>query len=171
MPSLHANAYGQVSYDKEHQDLKAAMALIGLIASKSTHLPRGVVARLLAHHNVPAEDIAHLGVWELAATLLDVYLRSLPLKSMLVIAGALSHLDPRTYHCARANVPVPAELQRMIFPWLEEYVEQLGPDVSSYPHPHTTSGFIRLLRWFREVILQVGIQSEQGSIPVDVCYR
>ena len=156
-----------ISYSQEYALLKRVFRYLGYQFTKTTHLFRGAGSRHLSEIGVEYHQISSLGVWEDGERLQSHYLTGMPLQAMLGIAGVenFNARDRPVYLCPRSDVPVPKELSRMIFPFLDRYIEEREDGSgSTYPalrdpglfdKPKTAEHFLFVLYWMRDVIIQV----------------
>ncbi|GEQ70446.1 hypothetical protein JCM33374_g4123 [Metschnikowia sp. JCM 33374] len=135
----HANTLATAFFDS-----------IGFKSIKKTHAGRKNQAENADAFGVPLAQIRRAGRWDL-----DV----LEERYTSCFAHAFIHFsagfrEDEQYYIAR-DIPVPEELQRMIFPWLEEVSEQVeNRSKSEKARDGTVPDFLDLLQKFRSIVIQ-----------------
>lgn len=81
------------------------------------------------------------------------YLTTLPWSFMRAMAG-FDPLDNRSYFVPRATVKPPSELLSKIFPDLDHWKKEFENETSDVERTIAADGFLALMTWLREVILQ-----------------
>lgn len=127
--------------------MKSALVDAGISSSKATHAMRGCALRLMPF--VDEAKKAQLGRW--ASGAMDKCYADLPLEALMTLAG----FEKAPYFIARAGVEPPEELQKMIFPELDEHIDLLRRGI----HPDgddniTLNCFVKTFQFLRIVILQ-----------------
>ena len=143
-----------IKYESELASAKEAMAAVGMITDKKTHLWRGVLARMLAEMGVSLSQIAQHQIWDLDAVMLKKYITSLPVEATLGAAGMWG-FQQRYYICPRTELEPPEELRSLIFPFIDEHLAAIIDHPDHYQKPLSTGLFLQVLAWFRDVLLQV----------------
>ena len=130
---------------------------IGIQSTKKTHATRKQAARHAEVEGVKEAQIRRAGRWN-NDTMSGVYLTQLPRKFMRVMAG---FRDERgSFFLPRASVEPPPELTRLIWPEVDEWLAKMdafrpGSKCNQVQRLDLAgSGFLRLLRVLRTVILQ-----------------
>jgi hypothetical protein len=149
----------ELSYPTQLQETWRVFGAAGLVASKKTHLPRRVGAQDAETHGTSLAQISQAGRWN-QSVLCQAYLTHLPRQFMRVVAGFSA--SSGDYFLARAAHEPPYELQKQLWPWIEEWESRFearacrrrwaqgGLDEDDL----AADGFLKLLRRLRVVLLQ-----------------
>lgn len=106
-----------------HSDfVKAAFKSLGINATATTHVSRAAGARMAELAGASEAQIRRLGRWT-AGAMEGAYLTSLPREAMRAMAGFPPAAG--SYYIARAAIEPCAELQRMVFPFVEEWITRI----------------------------------------------
>ncbi|SDA02405.1 BZ3501_MvSof-1269-A2-R1_Chr12-3g03580 [Microbotryum saponariae] len=124
-------------------------------SSHTTHLSRIAGAQMSAERGANEADTKALGGWS-DGTFRSVYQRGDPTTSFIALAGFNGKFPERYYVARDIEADVPDDLQRLIFPWVEaalaEFEERFEAD--ELCQDKALVGHLKLLQWFRLVILQ-----------------
>src|SRR3569833_888053 len=149
----------ELSYSTQLQETWKVFEAVGIITAKKTHLPRRVEARNAETYGTSVAQISQAGRWN-QSVLCQAYLTHLPREFMRIVAGFTK--TPGDYFLPRAVCEPPAELQKQIWPWIDEWEPRFEacarrcrwhqggldePDLAG-------DGFLKLLRYLRVVLLQ-----------------
>ena len=135
----------------------------GVVSDHKSHVTRGCASRIAELKGISEDQIRRLGHWQ-AGAMERHYLSALPRQGMRGMAGCRS-LEPGRYFLKRSLTTPSDELQRQIFPQLEDWMErhERGQDIEQ---SLSCKGFLNLLKYLRVVVLQdaVVLQQEHPSL-------
>lgn len=134
--------------------LSKVFKVLRIVSSAIGHFGRKNGPLRLEFEEIAPEIINCLGMWD-PNTQQKAYSAKIPTKALRVMAG---FQDADSYFVPRTNVVPPENLQKMIFPFIEEEMERL---VHLFDHSNgkkdekaTAMGTLKLWKDLREVILQ-----------------
>ena len=152
-----------ISYCAIHDAFKTQLKLHEVATTKITHIGRksGAVHAELA--GLDEGEIKRLGRWN-ADALERSYLSPLPRQGILVMSG---HSKDAKYFLKRDCVEPSEQLQKLVFPWIEEKEEQIKA-INNGSIPLGIHHLFETLRWFRTVILQdaVVLMAQQADLEM-----
>ncbi|OXB36562.1 hypothetical protein J007_03693 [Cryptococcus neoformans] len=144
-PSLKIARTGITS----HSLCLATLRSCGIHCRASTHTSRKWGAQLAEDGGAPEEDIMRQGRW-CTKVMETVYLSKFPLKALRSLAGFPKKKG--SYYLPR-DMEVPQELIENVFPWVDAAEAELfDPDRSQ--GDKAGRAFIKLMDWFRSVLIQ-----------------
>lgn len=149
-----------LSYNSQRDWVAKAFAYAGIISQKKTHIGRSAGAKMAELKGVSEEQIRRAGRWN-QDQMVGCYLNSLPREFMRSMAGHPSQMG--CFEIRRAAIAPPPELLSLIWPGLDAWKGQFGPQ----PHQVNdlaASGVTNLLLYLREVILQDSV-ALRGMFP------
>jgi Centromere DNA-binding protein complex CBF3 subunit, domain 2 len=160
-----------LSYDTQLTWISNCFKANDVTSLKKTHAGRGQGARDAETLGVSEEQIRRAGRWNSDA-MSNCYLTNIPNHFVRAAAGFNPHTTG-DYLIPRANVPVPEELVRRIWPWVDQWLawftaadsdaDSLLPDISDGSDPEVGfaerndlagQGFLRLLQHLRTILIQ-----------------
>ncbi|UOH84615.1 hypothetical protein LQV05_001423 [Cryptococcus neoformans] len=145
---------GQIQYstllrNKDVTRCPISFLVLYLFARASTHTSRKWGAQLAEDGGAPEEDIMRQGRW-CTKVMETVYLSKFPLKALRSLAGFPKKKG--SYYLPR-DMEVPQELIENVFPWVDAAEAELfDPDRSQ--GDKAGRAFIKLMDWFRSVLIQ-----------------
>ena len=113
----HHDVTLDISYPAQNKSMKRALASANIRSKKVTHASRVAGARIAEENGASPEEVARAGRWA-SGVMEAVYLSSFPLPATRAMAEFASQRG--SYYLPRA-VPVPASLQRKVFPEVERW--------------------------------------------------
>jgi hypothetical protein len=149
----------ELSYPTQLQETWRILGAVGLTSTRKTHLPRYGGAQDAEIHGSSLGQISQAGRWN-QSVLCQAYLRHLPRQFMRIVAGFSASIGD--YFLARAQHEPPYELQKQLWPWIEEWEPRFearacrrswaegGLDEDDL----AADGFLKLMRRLRIVLLQ-----------------
>lgn len=162
----------QWAYEGQRDWTEKLFAGAGIQSTTITHAPRKQAARHAEIEGVKEAQIRRAGLWNKDA-MSRVYLTSLPRKFMRTMAGFRE--ERGSFFLPRASVePPPPELTQLIWPEVDEWLAKMeaykpGSKRNQVQRRDLAgSGFLRLLRVLRTVILQdsVGLRQLFPEHPI-----
>jgi hypothetical protein len=139
-----------ISYSTQRDWMAKAFAMVGIVASKITHLPRATAAKLAELKGVVEDEIRRAGRWN-HDQMTGCYLNSLPRRFMRRMAGHPEQMG--CFEIRRASIEPPEELLHLIWPELDQWKGKFG-SLDDQIHDLSASGLVDLLVYLRVVILQ-----------------
>lgn len=149
----------ELSYATQLQETWRVFGAAGVVSAKKTHLPRRVGAQNAETYGTSLAQISQAGRWN-QSVLCQAYLTHLPREFMRIVAGFSRTAGD--YFLARAAHWPPYDLQKQLWPWVEEWElrfearaqrrtwVQGGLDEDDL----AADGFLKLVRHLRVVLLQ-----------------
>ncbi|KAJ6780567.1 hypothetical protein PWT90_10658 [Aphanocladium album] len=146
------------SYNSQRDWVVKAFGYAGIHSKKKTHIGRSSGAKTAELKGVSEEQIRRAGRWN-QEQIVGCYLSALPRKFMRVMAGHPA--QPGCFEVRRANLTPPDTLLSLIWPDLDQWKGRQVDDLA-------TAGFIDLLLYLREVILQdsVALKPQFPASPI-----
>ena len=149
----------ELSYPTQLQETWRIFGAAGLVSLKKTHLPRRVGAQDAETHGSSLAQISQAGRWN-QSVLCQAYLTHLPRQFMRVVAGFSASAGD--YFLARAAHEPPYDLQKQLWPWIEEWEPRFEARACRRPWAQggldeddlAADGFLKLMRRLRVVLLQ-----------------
>lgn len=135
-------------HDKTHREsVKRAFLSAGISSKKVTHAFRSSAAIDAAENRASETSIRNHGRWN-GGVFRDSYQRGVDKSTPIALAGFDASTTSPTIE--RSAIPVPRELQELIFPFLEEEMEgynaRVKSDASKYKD-NAFERFVKLLQW------------------------
>jgi hypothetical protein len=149
-----------LSYNSQRDWVTKAFGYAGIISQKKTHIGRSAGAKMAELKGVSEEQIRRAGRWN-QEQMVGCYLNSLPREFMRSMAGHPSQIG--CFEIRRAAIAPPPELLSLIWPELDAWKGQFGPQ-SHQVNDLAATGVTGLLLYLREVILQDSI-ALRGMFP------
>jgi hypothetical protein len=109
-----------VDYVTEWRSVKAAFTLCGILSGRATHAGRHCAAQELQFMGLSIDHLARMGRW--AHSKMQAYMTTLEIPGAFAMAG----FHNARYDLARDCLAPPLELQRLVFPWIEDQCTQEG---------------------------------------------
>lgn len=146
----------QLSANIEGSLTTRALAKVGRTCwKKVTHLGRLVGAMIAGDFDVSENAIRRQGKWTERDTMLDVYMSKFPLEFIHFNAG---FQEKERYYITRAGVTPPIELQKQLFPYIEEEEMKINALNANLPAGEsknlTVPRFLAFLKYLRITMLQ-----------------
>jgi hypothetical protein len=152
------------SYNSQRDWVARAFRYAGIVSQKKTHIGRSAGAKMAELKGVSEEQIRRAGRWN-QEQMAGCYLNSLPREFMRLMAGHPSQMG--CFEIRRAAIAPPTELLSLIWPGLDTWKGQFGPQPNQV-NDLAATGVTNLLFYLREVILQdsVALRSMFPGHPV-----
>ena len=128
--------------------IKACCKDMSISSRHFVHIGRSVGPIIAEIAEVDGDSIANLGNWNVTVRE-DRYSAKLPLRIMRVMAGHSA--EKNVFHLPRSDLKPSEDLQRQIFPFIEDHEMILASSPVSHP---TASAFLGLLKRLRAIVLQ-----------------
>lgn len=139
----------QRSYASHYTAMESALKACNMSSTKKTHMARGADARMCDLGGVEDASIRRLGRWN-SDSMNGAYVTGLPREALRSLAGfgkAKGNL-----YLPRSNFVPPAELQKKVFPPVDEWLDKLDSNVIEYNV--AARGFVMLMKKLRMTFLQ-----------------
>ncbi|KAI2494194.1 Centromere DNA-binding protein complex CBF3 subunit [Fragilaria crotonensis] len=128
--------------------IKACCKDMSISSRHFVHIGRSVGPIIAEIAEVDGDSIANLGNWNVTVRE-DRYSAKLPLRIMRVMAGHSA--EKNVFHLPRSDLKPSEDLQRQIFPFIEDHEMILASSPVSHP---TALAFLGLLKRLRAIVLQ-----------------
>ncbi|KAM9916983.1 hypothetical protein OXX80_013409, partial [Metschnikowia pulcherrima] len=143
----------RVSWSYQNSLVEMCLDSIGFKYNKKTHIGRKIGAQMADAYGLAASQVKRAGLW--SNEVIDNSYLNYPFQFMHVTSG---HKIEEPYYISRDYMP-PVELQKKIFPWLEEAAQKVEnrvfpPGATKEAKDEATPRLLHLLEKFRVVILQ-----------------
>jgi Centromere DNA-binding protein complex CBF3 subunit, domain 2 len=110
----------EVDYVTQWRSVKAAFTLCDILSGRATHAGRHCAAQELQFMGLAIDHLARMGRW--AHSKMQAYLTTLEIPGAFAMAG----FHNTRYELARDCLTPPLELQRLVFPWIEDQCTDKG---------------------------------------------
>lgn len=137
-------ATAPISYETELNWVNRAYKGTGVFTRKKTHAGRSNGARAAELRGVSESEIRRAGHWNTDA-MTNCYLTNVPREFAKAMAG-FDLRTPGNYYIPRARVPVPESLERVVWPWVDDWLrwfngyDNLDPTFSCSRLPEVVTG-------------------------------
>ena len=152
----------EMSRQNHAKNVDKCLAALSIETSKSTHSGRAGGGCYGMKNNVSMDQMRLLGRWN-QDVMTNVYLKVLPTEAVLGLAG-FDAKRPESYRLKRALVDPPEALQKMIWPWVDDYLSAFESPTCTFVTTENTTitvqkniaahSFLKWLKHGRKVILQ-----------------
>ncbi|TFY73269.1 hypothetical protein EWM64_g10743, partial [Hericium alpestre] len=145
-----------MSYDNHYERIKKIHVKNDISVTKVTHATRHYGAQNTRSHGASVEGTKAMGGWcDKTGSYRPCYDRAFHLDALLG-AAMFNGRDPTSYSVARQSLAPPQDLVQNLFPWIEDEQHVLAVHAASsrVANDIALQHFLRLLTWFRTVLLQ-----------------
>jgi hypothetical protein len=123
----------EIGYSTQNKAYKNILEKHSVDTSKTTHINRLSAVSFLDEDAISDNQQRRVGLWG-TDRMVEFYLHSLPKQSVRPLAGFCAP-HAGNFYLARAAIDPPEELQRMVFPDVEFWInafdqEQVGKDIA-----------------------------------------
>ena len=145
------------SYNSQREWVTKAFEYVSIFSQKKTHIGRSAGAKTAELKGVSEDQIRRASRWN-QEQMVGCYLNSLPREFMRTMAGHAPQMG--CFEIRRASISPPDVLLSMIWPELDAWKGQFGPQASQI-NDLAATGVTNLLFYLREVILQDSVVLRQ----------
>ncbi|KAG1560209.1 hypothetical protein G6F49_002912 [Rhizopus delemar] len=139
----------QWSYASHYAAMESALKACNMSSTKKTHMARGAGARMCDLGGVEDASIRRLGRWN-SDSMNGAYVTGLPREAMRSLAGFGKVKG--NFYLPRANLDPCVELQKKVFPLVDEWLDKL--DANAIEYNVAARGFLILMKQLRITFLQ-----------------
>ncbi|KAE8238895.1 hypothetical protein A4X13_0g8335 [Tilletia indica] len=144
-----------MSYSTHRRRFRKMFDANGIMSDKVTHALRPAAAQIARTNGASADEMKAQGGWRTEGSYRACYDRTIPLGAVVALAG-FDGRSLESYFVSRSQVDPPQELQKRLFPWVEQELASLQTRYTSnsMTADFALRDFLHTLIWFRTIILQ-----------------
>ena len=140
-----------ITYETHRRAYAQAFDQMGMIFNKVTHLNRNEGRKELERHCVDSSQTKRHGLWG-TDTCDGVYGSPIAVEAMRAFSGHAP--KEKVYYLKRAVLVPDADLQKMVFPEVDEILRKVQAGNEGLEQQLAAIGFLKMLQYLREVIIQ-----------------